>query len=841
MDPNPVETLPVMGEMVLVSETNTPLPLEHTAYSGQILGPVATLAVVQRFRNPLDEAAELVYLFPLSHAAAILDFELAVGGRTIRADLRELQQARQQYEQARQGGRRAGLLEERRANLFAVRLANVLPGESLQATIRCQERLSYHDGEYELVIPMGLTPRYHSPGHPWEGAGLDAPIARPEEAIGGVEILLSVDAGCPAGDPVCSTHPIEFTRLDERRFSLRLSGDHAPDHDFVLRYTVAQGQPVLAAWRATDPMGDYFLATLLPPALGEAVSPPPREFIFVLDRSGSMSGEPLAQAVNALRACLRTLGPDDRFRILLFNDQIEWYLQESSPVTQASIEQADRFLAQVEGRGGTEIVAALSAALTRPPDPQRLRLVVFLTDGAVSAEGRALERVYRQLGMARLFTFGIGPAVNRALLQRLARLGSGTSEFLGLQDDIEGAILRFQDHLAFPALTNLSLSTGQSAVWDVYPSPLRDLYYEQPLEIGGRVKTGEVSLTLAIQGHIAGNLITMTVDLPPASQADPVIARLWAHARIDDLLEQEALGIGSAAQARAEIISLALEHRLVTPYTAFVAVDSEVAAEGGQPRLVQISQPLPPGLKLEGFAGQAPVLAASPGHILYQTAHKGLGEARQPAAYTVMASASLPPSAVDDAPLKKAEEIAQGEPEVGIITDELRPAGREAILRWLARTQMLDGSWQGDVEMTAAALLAFVRLGHTSQAGSYRRQVSKATSWLNAAAGIKFAGFLRALALHELAQATAQESHRQMAQEAARRLPPPTTELERTVLAVIHGPAPIRPARQSVRSQDDLRWAVITRAAVAPIPAQLFRGSQANLLKALAAAANLTP
>ena len=420
-------------QIVLTNEMDSALPLEHTTVSGQVTGPAASVVVTQRFGNPLQEPAELDYLFPIPENAAITGFEVLVGSRQIQGDLREQEGARTAYEEARGQGKRAGLFEQRRPNLFAVRLANVQAGETIHATMRYQQRLKFEDDAYEFVYPMGLTPKYDSPQHPGEGEGTHAPIARGGEAVGPVEISLAVDAGLPIGEPSSPSHSIETVRLDERRFQARLAGEHIPDHDFVLRYPVAGAQSQAAGWTSGAAEGaqegqgakdGFFLATLIPPAVEVETEPLPREFIFVLDRSGSMSGEPILQARNALRACLRALNPNDTFRILLFDTELEWFQPEPAAVTQEQVERADAYLDQVQGRGGTEIVRALEAALGVPPSGERARYIVFLTDGAVSAEARVLDGIRGRIGGARLFTFGIGPSVNRALLSRMAEAGA---------------------------------------------------------------------------------------------------------------------------------------------------------------------------------------------------------------------------------------------------------------------------------------------------------------------------------------------------------------------------------------------------------------------------------
>ena len=314
----------------------------------------------------------------------------------------------------------------------------------------------------------------------------------------------------------------------------------------------------------------------------------------MLDRSGSMSGEPISQARNALRACLRTLNLTDTFAILLFDNDLEWFKPASSPVTQANIDAADQFLTGVEGRAGTEIIPAIQASLAIPRDVERTRFVVFLTDGAVSADERAISEVRRRLGDARFFTFGIGPSVNRALLQKLASIGRGTCEFLQLREDIEGAIMRFQDRVSFPVLTDLRIECLHGKLWDTYPSILPDVYAGAPLQLVGRVRpNGNRSPQLVMRGLRQGQLVEMTADLLVLPAPEPAVLRTWARARIDDLEEQgESRGL-LFHKVRDEIIGLALEHRLVTRFTSFVAIDSAVVNPDGKPGLLLVAQPLP--------------------------------------------------------------------------------------------------------------------------------------------------------------------------------------------------------------------------------------------------------
>lgn len=791
----PVIRLP---QITLAEDLESALPLEHTHVSAQVTGPVVSAVVTQRFRNPLKEPAELDYLFPLPEDAALAGFELRIGDRKISGDLQENQAAAQAYEQARSEGKLTGLIEQRRPNLFAVRLANVKAGETIQAVVRYQQRVKLADGVYEFVFPMGITPKYDSPEHPQEGQGVHAPIAGVEDRIGPVEIEMAVDAGLAVEDPSSPSHPLQVNRIDERRFQIRLAGEHIPDRDFVLRYTIRESSQVQAAgWTSGEAGKEYFLASLLPPAVEhDSEAQPPREFIFVLDRSGSMTGEPIAQARNALRACLRTLHASDTFRILLFDNHLEWFQPEPSLVSQEAVDQADAYLARVQGRGGTEIVRALEAVLTLPEDKERIRYVVFLTDGAVSAEARALEQIRSRLGRARLFTFGIGSAVNRAFISRMARLGRGRVTFLQLDEDIEGAIIRFQDSVSFPILTDLVLEWQNAKPWDVYPARLPELYEGEPLEITGRLARTGGPVQMTLRGQRDGQPVEIRLSLPEAQALDPAVARVWARARIEDLLEQQELEPEQADKIKAEILGLALEHNLVTVHTSFVAVDQQATiAASTPPRIIHVAQPLPfgvyPGTYRQPGRGLPPIQAS-----LYAAAP--MPPTGAPRGRTLMAKMFIADdAALGQKPQAEVNFLRQGSQEVEKTPD------RQSTLRWLARTQNLDGSWNSSGEQTAAALLAFVRAGFTTRAGTFRAILRKAVRWLVDHRLQGLDAYLRARALQELAEATGSEEDRAAAQGARLVLPDPSNDLEAAAL----GKGGRKP--QAINTLDDLRAAAL--------------------------------
>jgi Ca-activated chloride channel family protein len=701
------------GAMIVVAgQQATPLLLKQTTLSGQISGPLAAIRVEQHFANPFTHPVTLEYLFPLPEDAAITHFQIVIGARTVQGQLQERGRATQTYEQAVAEGKRAALLTERRPNLFAIQIGNVQPGEAIRAEIGYDQRLRYADGAYQFVFPMGLTPKYHSPSQaPIDAAETTAPITFDTTAVGPVELQLSIDMGVPLGEPTSPTHPLTVHRESANRVVLSLDGRHIPDRDFTLRLPVATDAVQAATWVSQASDGECVLVTVLPPRVPSG-SPPPREFIFVIDRSGSMSQAPMDQARNALKACLRALNETDTFAIQAFDDKIEWFTPAAQPLTQAAVDAADRWLDGIHSRGGTEIYGAVKAALNLPTDPARRRFIVFLTDGAVSDEARVLAEVAKLSRAVRIFTFGIGSSVNRALLAKMAQFGRGVVEFLTLDQDIETAMTRFQDRISYPALQDLSLVWEGAETWDSYPATLPDLYIGQPLEVAARLKrSGPV--TLRVTGQRAGVAENYSVGVPAAAAPNPAVDRAWAKARLTDLIDYQ-MNSQNVERLRQQVIGLALEYKIVTAYTAFVAVDSEITT-GGAAQNVAVAVPLPHGVTFElpdQYIGGTTLTLGLP------TTSPMAKRAAPPPGSPRMSMARAKFAASDPERERAASAPAMPKP-----ISEMTPAD-------LSRIQKVNGSWGDDVEQTAKALLKFVEAGHTTRAGNYRRHVEKAAKWL---------------------------------------------------------------------------------------------------------------
>ena len=579
------------------------VPLRHTDVRLRVVGHLVDATVTQRFVNPYDDKIEAVYLFPLPTGAAVNAMELVSGGRRIQGRIERRAQARRVYERARQRGEVAALLAQERPNVFTQAVANLEPGAEVRIEIHYVQPLVQDDGGYELVFPMVVGPRYLPSAH-----GAVGPPAVPPDVRSSHEIAVRVDldAGVPLGPVTSPSHRLAITPgADGRRAAIGLAaGDTVPNKDFVLRWRVAgpgdrPGEPAKPAFavlahRAGDGAGSFFLTAQPPAAAGDAAIAP-RELIFVLDTSSSMKGRPLTKGRELIRRALTTLRPDDTFQIVRFADTASALGPRPIANRANNIALALGWLDRLRAGGGTEVATGIATALAVPHDPARLRVVVFVTDGFVGNEDEILARAAAQLGSARLFSFGVGSAVNRYLLEELAALGRGDVQVVRPDEDTGAAVARFARRIDRAVLTDITIDWGQLAVADVTPAAVPDLFVGQPLVIAGHY-TRPGAGTITVRGTRAGRPIAFTVPVAlPAAADRPAVATVWARARIAEL-SRKLVRAPDASIERA-IVDLALAHRLLTRFTSFVAVDASRTTRGGPARTVAVPVEVPDGVE----------------------------------------------------------------------------------------------------------------------------------------------------------------------------------------------------------------------------------------------------
>src|SRR5712671_5237584 len=588
-------------------------PLKHTSAKAEISGFLSRVVVTQEFENPFDEKIEAVYTFPLPQNAAVDDMTMTVGDRTVRGKILRREEAQAVYEAAKSGGQVASLLDQERPNIFTQSVANILPGEQIKITISYVETLNYEDGSYEFVFPMVVGPRY-VPGAATgpQGSGFapdttqvpDASRVTPQPVPEGmraghdVSIDVSLDAGVPIDVLSSKTHDVSVERPDDRRAVVRLKDQATiPNKDFVLLYDVAGKKIEDALLTHSTDKGGFFTLILQPPDRVTAEDVTPKELVFVLDTSGSMSGFPIEKAKETMKLALDNLYPYDTFNLITFSGDEHILFPEPVPATKENLAKAQAFLESRTGGGGTEMMKAIKASMD-PSDAQgHVRIVVFMTDGYVGNDMEIIGEVQKHPN-ARVFAFGIGSSVNRFLLDGMARYGRGEVEYVGINDDGSAAARRMHERVRNPLLTDISVDWNGLPVADVYPKTVPDLFSAKPVILTGRY-TGNGRGTIRLKGKMSGQdfVREIPVDFSSAQQHD-VLATLWARTRVDDLMSQDFTGAQQGTMkddVKQAITQLGLDYRLMTQFTSFVAVEEMVVSDGGQPRRIDVPVEVPGG------------------------------------------------------------------------------------------------------------------------------------------------------------------------------------------------------------------------------------------------------
>jgi len=583
------------GQMVTREGKRTvDLPLEHTRVELKVSAHLVDATVVQRFHNPYDHPIEAVYLFPLPTGAAVSALAIHHGGHTVRGTIHRRDEATAIYRQARDRGQLAALLTEERPNLFTQAVANIAPGDRVEVELRYQESLALRDGAYQIVFPMVAPPRY-LPGGAHDDA-VQAPRLPPEvRSAHDIDVAVDLDAGVPLRALDSPSHAILVARdpAAPRRATVRLHpADTIPNRDFVLRYQVAGDDPEVAvlAHRAGAGPGSFLLVAQPPAAVADADAAP-RELIFVIDTSSSMAGAPLATATALIRRVLGGLRPDDTFQIVRFADTAAALGPGPLAARPRNVQYSLDWLDHLRAGGGTEMTAGIAGALAVPHDPARLRIVAFLTDGYIGNEDQILALVGDKMGASRLFALGVGSAVNRYLLEEMARAGRGAVQVVTPGDDPAAAAARFAERIDRAALTDISIDWNGLAIADATPAAVPDLFAGEPLVIAGHYGAPGAA-TITVHARRAGRAVSFAVPVElPAAADHPAIAALWARRRIADL--ERALIRRPDPAAIAQITELGLSHGLVTRYTAFVAVDDQAPAVTGRAQRVVVPVEVP--------------------------------------------------------------------------------------------------------------------------------------------------------------------------------------------------------------------------------------------------------
>lgn len=591
-------------------------------------GLVARVSVKQTFRNDGQQWVEGIYVFPLPEDAAVDHMRLHIGERFIEGEIREKEQARKEYEAAKKAGKKASLVNQQRANLFTTAIANIAPGETVTVEIEYQQSLSYDEGVFSLRFPLTMTPRY-IPGVPTgdrKGSGwaadttevADASLITPPFVTRSdnhkVTLQASINAGMPLDFVASRYHPINVDKQDEI-YRLSFADSDVPmDHDLELIWRpVASSAPRAYVFSEDHDGNTHLLLMLVPPDDATAtVVDVPRELILVIDTSGSMHGTSIQQARQAVLLALAGLRPSDRFNVIQFNSVTHALFPNSVDASAIRIRQAEAYVRSLQANGGTEMRTALQKALRSDFDDNYLRQIIFVTDGSVGNEEGLFQLIEAELGAARLFTVGIGSAPNGWFMSKAAEAGRGTYTFISALHEVNEKMARLFRKLEQPQVTNVHIEWPKGAVVDAYPAITPDLYSGEPVVIKARLdrkpRNGD---EVIVSGDAVLGAWQAAISLDTEHDSAG-IAALWARARIADLENRRRRG-EDAEKIRAEIVTTAISHHLVSRYTSLVAVDKtpvRPAAESlGKD---QVPNLLPHGQSQQAILGFAATATSAP-------------------------------------------------------------------------------------------------------------------------------------------------------------------------------------------------------------------------------------
>jgi len=590
------------------------LPLKSSTADIVIDGPIARVTVTQHYTNAGARPINARYVFPGSTHAAVQGLTMKIGDRVVKAVIKEKQEAKKIYEAAKQAGKHAALLDQKRPNVFMMNVANIMPGDDVELTLQYSELLVPDQGVYELVYPTVVGPRYG--GDPVQSAPDADWVSNPYAKDGAdgsnpaqikTDIHVHLASPIPVSDLRSVQHKIITHWVDDKdaEISLDPTETQPGNRDFILRYRL-QGNQIDSGLMTYHWKGEnYFLMMAQPPKHVAADQIMKREYLFVVDVSGSMYGFPIDTTRKVMGELLSTLKPNETFNILFFSGGSRMLSPTPLPATPENRQQAMAMLQTIQGSGGTELLPALKTAFAMPRTPDTARSIVVVTDGYVDVERQAYDLIKQNLNSTNLFAFGIGSSVNRYLIDSMAQAGKGEPFVITGPSDVAGVGARFRRYVDSPVLGNIKLQGEGVELYDTEPSDIPVMLSERPIVIFGKYRDAQPGAALELTGTSATG--AYQASMPLAGQGSQhqaeLLPVLWARQRLMRVSDQQGTDVDAN---RDEIIKLGLDYSLLTRYTSFVAVDETVVNPGGEADGVNQALPLPQGVSERAVAQPVP-------------------------------------------------------------------------------------------------------------------------------------------------------------------------------------------------------------------------------------------
>lgn len=619
------------------------LPLKATSVTVNISGIIADVTVTQVYKNEGTQPIEAVYIFPASTRAAVHGMKMVIGKRMIEAKIKKREEARRDYEQARDRGKSASLLEEQRPNVFRMNVANIMAGNEIKVELRYTELLIPTDGIYEFSYPTVVGPRYsntkestasHSDkwtGNPYLHEGEPPPYS--------FDIVVNIAAGLPIKELVSTSHKVNTNHISpsSARVSLDGSDKAGGDRDYILRYRLSGDKIHSGLMLFQGEEENFFLFMTQPPKKVVDEQIPRREYIFVVDVSGSMHGFPLGISKKLLRDLIGNLRPTDIFNVLLFSGGSTILSDESIPAGPENINKAVDMIDRQKGGGGTELLPALKRALSLKRTDGFSRSIIIATDGYVSVEEETFDLIRNHLNDANIFPFGIGSSVNRHLIEGMAHAGMGEPLVVTKPDEAPAQAERFRKMIQSPVLTGVKATFNGFAAYDAEPASIPDVFAERPVTVFGKWR-GKPQGKITVSGISGQGQYTESVDVSTVrpQKTNAALRYLWARHRIVLLSDYNKLR--SDDKRVKEVTELGLTYNLLTAYTSFVAIDSRIRNKDGKPETVNQPLPLPRGVS-DYAVGESATAKTAPAATLLSS----MNIQKKPVQYDTVAKADKEP------------------------------------------------------------------------------------------------------------------------------------------------------------------------------------------------------
>lgn len=666
-------------------------PLKSTDVTTNINGVIAETTVVQTYVNEGDRPINARYVFPTSSTVTVHGMKMEIGNHVVTAQVKEKEEAKEEYEEAKSEGKSASLLEQKRPNVFTMDVANIMPGDTARIELHYTEIITSVEGIYEFVFPTVVGPRYvtgepsapvadneviskvvdnqeavsdskdaaedsdgsdddvvtgdsaddESSSAPGKADGSDASsdsdkkdgsdassysgeedssnspsdsdkadgndsskpadswTSSPYLPNGAVpdsvyHITVNLSTGVPIADVSCKSHEINVAKNGDSQATITLANpeDYAGNRDFILKYKLTNETVQSGLMLTSSGDENFFLLTVQPPERFTPEDIPPREYIFVLDISGSMYGYPLDTAKALIQNLVGNLKETDKFNLVLFEDDTYLLADKSLPANSKNVSLAMKLIDDQEGGGGTSLLPALNEAISIPRDRDYARSIVIITDGYISNESEIYDLINKNMGTASFFSFGIGCSVNDYLIKGIAQCGFGEAFTVTDSADAEEYAERFRTYIESPLLTGITVDYGGFQVYDVATATPSILYAQKPLVLFGKWR-GEPSGTITVSGQTGSESYVQEIPVSDVAvdTENEAIRYLWARTKLDTLT-----GFGSIRNddsVKEEITRLGLDYNMTTPYTSFIAVVEEVRNPQGDSQDVNQALPLP--------------------------------------------------------------------------------------------------------------------------------------------------------------------------------------------------------------------------------------------------------